>query len=145
MNVIITTTEKDLQNAWSVRKKVFVDEQKVPIDLEIDEHEDEATHFVLYDQEQPVGAGRFRHVDGKGKVERICILPSHRQKGAGTQLMKAIENYAKEQAIPTLTLNAQTDAIPFYEKLHYEVVSEEFLDAGIPHRTMEKEIAVITK
>lgn len=54
--------------------------------------------------------------------------------------MDAIEQYATQQDVHVLKLNAQTHAIPFYEKLGYKVISEEFMDAGIPHKTMEKRI-----
>lgn len=140
MNVIRTTTEDQLQDAFTVRKKVFVEEQKVPIELEIDEFENNSTHFVLYDQLTPVGAGRFRILDGIGKVERICILSTYRGNGAGTLIMQAIEQFAIGQNIATLKLNAQTYAVPFYEKLGYKVVSAEFMDAGIPHKTMMKAV-----
>lgn len=138
MNVKIVENDQQLEDAFSVRKTVFVDEQQVPEEEEIDAFEDEAKHFVLYDGETPVGAGRFRVLDGTGKVERICVLSSHRGKGAGNLIMDAIESYAFEQGIQKFKLNAQTQAIPFYEKLGYEAVSEIFLDAGIPHKTMIK-------
>lgn len=131
-------TPKELEDAFSIRRIVFIEEQQVPVDEEIDQHEDEATHFVLYHQDTPVGAGRFRLVDGYGKVERICVLKDARKTGAGTEIMNGIEEYAQNNGISTLKLNAQTHAIPFYIRLGYEVVSEEFLDAGIPHRTMIK-------
>jgi predicted GNAT family N-acyltransferase len=140
LNVIKATTENELKDAYSVRKEVFVEEQKVPLEEEIDQHEEEAAHFVLYEGPTPVGAGRFRTVDGKGKVERICVLSSHRKKGAGQLVMQAIEDFAHNHDVNTLKLNAQTHAIPFYEKLGYKVVSDEFLDAGIPHKTMEKSV-----
>lgn len=86
------------------------------------------------------GAGRFRVLDGIGKVERICVLKENRKTGAGVAVMNKIEEYAKSQGISTLKLNAQTHAIPFYSNLGYETVSEEFMDAGIPHKTMKKSI-----
>ncbi|WP_108670003.1 GNAT family N-acetyltransferase [Peribacillus acanthi] len=138
MNVKIVENNQQLEDAFSVRKTVFVEEQQVPEEEEIDAFEDDAKHFVLYDGETPVGAGRFRVLDGIGKVERICVLSSHRGKGAGNLIMDAIESYAFEQGIQKLKLNAQTQAIPFYEKLGYEAVSEIFMDAGIPHKTMVK-------
>ncbi|WP_163103015.1 GNAT family N-acetyltransferase [Peribacillus alkalitolerans] len=138
MNVITVENEQQLEDAYSVRRTVFVDEQNVPEEEEIDAFEDEAKHFVLYDGETPVGAGRFRVLDGIGKVERICVLSSQRGKGAGNLIMDAIESYAYEKGIHKLKLNAQTQAIPFYEKLGYEAVSEIFMDAGIPHKTMLK-------
>lgn len=140
MDIVKVTTEDELKDAFSIRKIVFVEEQNVPEEEEIDQYEDEAEHFVLYDDDDAVGAGRFRVVDGKGKVERICVLPPYRGKGAGKIIMDAIEQYAGEQGLKKLKLNAQTHAIPFYEKLKYEIVSEEFLDAGIPHKTMEKSL-----
>lgn len=138
MKVVKTSTDQQLQDAFNIRKKVFVEEQHVPLELEIDEFENTATHFVLYDDDQPIGAGRFRILDGIGKVERICILSSYRGTGAGRRIMKAIEAYATEIDIKALKLHAQTYAIPFYEKLGYDVISDEFMDADIPHKAMKK-------
>ncbi|MRX73257.1 GNAT family N-acetyltransferase [Bacillus lacus] len=138
MKAKIVGTKEELQDAFSVRFKVFVDEQKVPEEEEIDQFEDEAVHVVLYDGTVPAGAGRFRFVDGYAKVERICIMAQYRGKGAGKTIMDRIESAALEKGPQTFKLNAQTHAVPFYEKLGYSVVSEEFLDAGIPHVTMTK-------
>jgi predicted GNAT family N-acyltransferase len=138
VTVKIVETQKELEDAYSVRKTVFVDEQDVPLDEEIDAYEDEAEHFVMYHEGSPIAAGRFRFVDGYGKVERICVLQEARKTGAGKAIMNAIEKYAREKDIHKLKLNAQTHAIPFYAGLGYEIVSEEFLDAGIPHKTMLK-------
>lgn len=144
MNIRIVTNQQ-LDDAFFVRKAVFIDEQQVAVEEEIDEYEDCSVHFVLYnDQNQPVGAGRFRELDGYGKVERICVLPTYRQSGAGHNIMKAIEEYASQHGVQKLKLNAQTHAIPFYEKLGYHIISEEFLDAGIPHRTMVKNTCITT-
>jgi predicted GNAT family N-acyltransferase len=140
LKVEVAKTENQIQEVFNIRKTVFVEEQKVPLEEEIDEFENESTHFVLYDQTVPVGAGRFRILDGIGKVERICVLESVRGKGAGREIMLAIEEHAKQQPLSQLKLNAQTYAIPFYEGLGYKVTSDEFLDAGIPHKTMKKDI-----
>ncbi|MBI0579696.1 GNAT family N-acetyltransferase [Neobacillus cucumis] len=140
MTVKIVENEKELEDAFSVRRTVFIDEQNVPEEEEIDQHEKEATHFVLYHEGSPIGAGRFRLVDGFGKVERICILKQARGTGAGKAIMNGIEDFARKKGIQKLKLNSQTHAIPFYGGLGYEVVSEEFMDAGIPHKTMVKKI-----
>ncbi|MGG3914604.1 GNAT family N-acetyltransferase [Rossellomorea vietnamensis] len=140
MNVEVAKSEDQIQEVFHIRKMVFVEEQHVPLEEEIDEYENDSTHFVLYDEDKAVGAGRFRILDGVGKVERICVLKSIRGKGAGRELMLAIEEYAKRQPLSQLKLNAQTYAIPFYEGLGYQVTSDEFLDAGIPHKTMKKTI-----
>lgn len=141
MNIKIAATNEERDDAYSVRTKVFIHEQNVPAEEEIDQYEDEATHFVLYDDSHsPIGAGRFRILDGIGKVERICVLSTARQKGAGISIMKTIEDFASTNGIKKLKLNAQVHAIPFYERLGYMAVSDKFLDAGIPHKTMVKEI-----
>jgi predicted GNAT family N-acyltransferase len=140
MKMKLVTNEKELEDAFYVRKIVFIEEQNVPAEEEIDQYESEAQHFVLYDNNEPIGAGRFRMLDGLGKVERICVLKGKRKSGAGKAIMEGIEQYAIEKGITKLKLNAQTHAIPFYTNLGYETVSEEFLDAGIPHKTMIKEI-----
>jgi predicted GNAT family N-acyltransferase len=140
VEVRVVSSEQELHDAFSVRKQVFINEQNVPEEEEIDQFEDEAVHFVLYNNGMPAGAGRFRTVDGNGKVERICVLKENRQSGSGKAIMDKIEEHAKKQGLPALKLNAQTQAIPFYEKLGYQVISEEFMDAGIPHRTMKKTI-----
>jgi predicted GNAT family N-acyltransferase len=138
VEVKIVTNEQELADAFEVRKTVFIHEQNVPEEEEIDQFESDSIHFVLYDNGKAAGAGRFRVLDGVGKVERICVLKENRKNGAGVAVMNKIEEYAKSQGISTLKLNAQTHAIPFYSKLGYETVSEEFLDAGIPHKTMKK-------
>ena len=140
MTVKIVENQKELDDAYSVRKIVFIHEQNVPAEEEIDQHEGESTHFVMYKNESPIGAGRFRVLDGYGKVERICVLKEARKSGAGKAIMDEIEKFAFTNGLHKLKLNAQTHAIPFYSGLGYEVVSEEFMDAGIPHKTMVKEL-----
>src|SRR5690606_4656397 len=123
------------------RKKVFIEEQQVPPEEEWDQYEESAYHFVLYDHHNhPSGAGRLRIINGKGKVERICILKEQRGNGLGQLLMNAIEKFAKKLGINSYVLNAQSQAIPFYKKLGYQISSDEFIEAGIKHRTMMKDL-----
>lgn len=140
LEVIVVKTDKELEDAFFVRRTVFVNEQQVPEEEEIDQFEQESVHFVLYDHDKPVGAGRYRIIDEYGKMERICILKENRKGGSGKTLMNKMEEYAVKNGASALKLNAQTQAIPFYSKLGYEVISDEFLDAGIPHKTMLKKI-----
>ncbi|MBO9128621.1 GNAT family N-acetyltransferase [Bacillus sp. 165] len=138
MNIAIVENEKQLQDAFSVRKQVFVDEQKVSAAEEYDEHDPTATHVVLYDNGVPVGAGRMRELDGYGKMERICVLSSHRKCGAGRLIMDALEHTAAEQGLKKAKLHAQTQAESFYKKLGYDTVSDVFMEADIPHVVMKK-------
>ncbi|MCA0987868.1 GNAT family N-acetyltransferase [Guptibacillus algicola] len=133
-------TQNEQEDAFKVRHRVFVHEQKVPEDLEIDQHEDEATHFVAYDQQKPIAAGRYRIVDGFAKLERICVLKDYRGTGIGKLLMNEIEKQAGKKGVSGLKLNSQVSAIDFYKSLGYEITSSEFMDAGIPHVTMIKKL-----
>ena len=135
----IVKNENDLALAFSIRKKVFVEEQGVPEHIELDEHESSSIHFIVKDQDQPIAAARLRKIeDGIGKVERVCVLEQYRGKKIGLLIMEKIQDYAIEHGLKKLKLHAQSYAVPFYEKLNYAVTSPEFLDAGIPHRAMEK-------
>ncbi|MEK9197567.1 GNAT family N-acetyltransferase [Ureibacillus sp. 179-F W5.1 NHS] len=133
--------EKELELAFAVRRKVFVEEQGVPEHLELDEHDATAIHFIVNDEDKTIAAARLREIESQvGKVERVCVLQPYRGKKLGLLIMKKVEDYAIAKGWKKLKLNAQSYAIPFYEKLNYEVTSPEFLDAGIPHRAMEKMI-----
>jgi predicted GNAT family N-acyltransferase len=135
-------SEKEKADALAVRRLVFVEEQQVPEELEIDEHDeqDSATvHFVAYAGDKPVGASRLRpYAPGVGKVERVAVLGSERGTGLGRQIMLAMEETARQQGFTKLKLNAQTHAQRFYEKLGYTPVGDVFDEAGIEHIAMEK-------
>ena len=135
----IVETEKEYNDAILIRRKVFVEEQDVPLHLELDEYDSSAIHFIAYDEEIAFGAGRIRKVEPfVGKIERVCILSEFRGKNLGNLLMQSMEDYATEKGFRKLKLNAQSYALPFYEKRNYTITSPEFLEAGIPHRAMEK-------
>ncbi|MBO2534356.1 GNAT family N-acetyltransferase [Rummeliibacillus suwonensis] len=135
----IVETEKELQDAFFVREEVFVKELGIPLPLEKDEYDEIATHFVAYFEKQPIAAGRVRFLeDHTATVDRVCVLPPFRRKQIGVLMMQNLEQYIQGSRIKKVKLNAQTHAIPFYEKQNYYITSPEFLDAGIPYRAMEK-------
>ncbi|MFB5089143.1 GNAT family N-acetyltransferase [Psychrobacillus sp. PGGUH221] len=140
MKVKIVQTKEELDTVFDIRIKVFVHEQLVPMEEEIDEYENDSVHFLLYDGENSIGTGRFRIVNGIGKVERICVLSDKRKRGSGKCIMQGIEEYAIRQNINKLMLHGQTHAEKFYIHLGYKTVSDVFFEAGIPHVVMEKEI-----
>ncbi|GAA0593372.1 GNAT family N-acetyltransferase [Virgibacillus siamensis] len=142
--MIIKTTDSDTEKelAFDVRTKVFVDEQNVPPEEELDEFDQdrETVHFTGYENDELIAASRLRFVDSYGKLERICVLKGHRGNAHGTQLILAMENRIQQQNLTKAKLNSQTHAVDFYKRLGYEVVSGEFMDAGIPHVTMVKQL-----
>jgi len=137
IETIVAKTDEQIQDALKVRTEVFVVEQQISKDLEFDGLDDECFHFVAYDGEQPIAAGRLREIDSKGKVQRICVRKDYRGKQIGNDIMHLIHRTAKENDIHQLLLHAQESAIPFYEKLGYHISSEIFYEAGIPHAEMK--------
>lgn len=140
MNIQIVETDKQLEQAYHVRMVVFVEEQKVPPEEELDAFDQEAIHFVGYQKNMPIAAARLRFIEGYGKLERICILKPFRGKSFGKQLMQEMEKVIYNKGYLEARLNAQTQAEQFYMRLGYRTISSEFLDAGIPHVTMIKEV-----
>lgn len=152
MPVVRADTDARYEDALRVRHDVFVDEQGVPADLEVDDHEADALHFVAYDADgDPVGAARLREYDpgdddsgvetdaGVGKVERVAVLESRRGEGWGDALMDAVEDAAGER-YDELYLHAQLPAAGFYDRRDYEREGDEFEEAGIPHVAMRKRL-----
>lgn len=141
-HVTIVSSKNELEDAFFVRREVFVHEQGIPLSLELDEYDDTASHFVVYEKDAPIGAGRIRETNpGVGKVERVCILPKYRGLHLGKLIMKTLEDHGIEQGYKKIVLNAQTQVISFYESIGYSITSPEFMDADIPHRAMEKELS----
>lgn len=140
MNIKIAETHDELEQAYHVRMVVFVEEQKVPADEELDEHDKTAIHFIGYENGKPIAASRLRFADDYGKLERICVLKQHRGQTYGKQIIKAMEERISKKGYKKSKLNAQTHAEKFYHHLGYETISGEFMDAGIPHVAMVKEL-----
>ena len=138
MEINIVNTKKELENAYHVRTVVFIEEQGVSEEEEMDEFDEVAIHFVGYQNGAPVAASRMRFVDGYAKLERVCILKEERGKGFGRDIILFMEQIAKEKGYKASKLNGQAYAESFYQKLGYETISGEFMDAGIPHVSMKK-------
>ena len=130
-----TTWQNDKALLSHIRYQVFVDEQKVPIELEIDDDDPLASHVLCLVDGQPVGTGRIL-LDGH--IGRLAVLKAHRKQGYGNKILDHLELIAQEHGLTQVFLNAQVSAIPFYEKRGYKIISDVFDDAGIPHQTMRK-------
>lgn len=131
-------TEADRLAAMHIRFAVFVDEQKVPADLEPDEYDTDAHHLIAQtDDGLPVGT--LRVVDkgnGAAKIGRVAVLAPYRGLGVGNLLMQFAENYARQAGFASLILDAQLQVLGFYKKRGYVASGPVFDDAGIDHRRM---------
>ncbi|MCJ1656662.1 GNAT family N-acetyltransferase [Staphylococcus sp. NRL 16/872] len=137
----IVKNKEMLSACFAIRKEVFVKEQGVPLENELDSFEEESTHVLGFDQSHhPFACARFRPYEEAAKIERVAILKEYRKYGYGHSLMTAIERFAKAQGYHRLVLNAQTQAQGFYEKLDYTPIGEVFLEENIEHVKMYKNI-----
>lgn len=145
----LVTTQEERAAVFAVRMVVFVEEQAVPPEEELDALDVTATHFLARlkkpSPDEPLGiVGAARLVDkggGTGKIGRVAVLQEHRGRGAGALLMRVAEAAARAQDMTRVVLDAQCQAIPFYERLGYTAEGDIFLDAGIEHRLMWKDLA----
>ncbi len=148
----LAADRRDRDAAYSVRFDVFVTEQQVPADLELDALDETADHFVAYDGDQAVGAGRlvveppgFAGCDPAlgevGHLGRLAVRPQTRGTALGVGLVAAIEERVRERGLRVVALSAQTHALGFYERLGYRAHGDVFDDAGLPHRWMTKAAA----
>ncbi len=138
IEVKVAGTNQEKKDVYSVRRQVFIIEQRVPEDIEVDDKEEQSIHFIAYEEKTPVGAGRIRIDGSSAKAERVCVLADKRGKGIGAKIMVAMEHYSRENRLLSLKLNAQIQAEEFYKRLGYETVSDTFYDANILHVTMNK-------
>ncbi len=132
---LIKTSWQENQEALSqIRRKVFIEEQKVPEKLEWDEYDKTSLHILaLNHHQQPIATGRIKP---DGQIGRMAVLREYRHQGIGTEIIKALIEYAKQQGYPNIYLHAQTSAIPFYKHFGFTEYGNEFLDANIPHQSM---------
>jgi predicted GNAT family N-acyltransferase len=124
-----------------IRRHVFIEEQQVPENEEIDDHDriDDpiADHFLFLEGDHAIGTIRcLKKPDGILKIGRVAIIQEERGKGLGRQMMDLVEAYYPD--FRRFVLDAQTHAIPFYLKCGYIPMGDIFMDAGIPHIHMEK-------
>lgn len=127
------------EQANEIRQEVFVVEQHVDPKLEYDEHEAEATHYLLLIEGKAVATARWRETSRGIKLERFATLKSHRNKGLGAVMLEDI----LEDIIPMgkeIYLNSQLKAIPFYERQGFIIEGEMFVEAEIEHLTMSLKI-----
>lgn len=145
LEVSVVRTAAELAQALAVRRAVFIEEQRVPESEEIDEHDGDpaivtsAVHVLARLDGRVVGTGRLLlgyPAGANAHIGRVAVLAEQRGGGVGTALMRTLEGLARERGFAGITLAAQLQAMPFYERLGYVAHGGVFLDAGIEHRWM---------
>ena len=131
----------DLETCLLLRRKVFIEEQNVPEEEEVDEHDENAIHLLAFGDDTPIGTARIVVNGDVGKIGRVCVLQKHRGTGLGADLINAALGQLHELPdVTTARLGAQTYALKFYEGLGFTAYGSEYIDAGIPHIDMERKL-----
>ena len=134
-------SEEELAGALALRRAVFVEEQGVPEEEELDEHDAEALHLVAVDGATVVGTCRLLPAGDALKLGRMAVAPAARRRGIAGRLLEEAEAHARAKGIGIIRLSSQLSARPVYERAGYTTYGEQFLDAGIEHVMMEKTLA----
>lgn len=130
------TWERDLDALQQLRRAVFVVEQEVPEALEWDGIDTDCRHAIAEDDaDRVIGCARLLP---DGHIGRVAVLADWRGHGVGDALMRHMIALARSLGHQRVMLNAQTHALRFYERHGFAAVGEEYDDAGIPHRAMER-------
>jgi len=117
----------------AIRFEVFVHEQNVPPELEVDGLDPKCLHALAFEEEKPIATGRLLE---DGHIGRVAVLKPYRNRGIGIAIMKTLIEAARERSLATVCLSSQTHAIAFYERLGFKAQGEIYLDAGIDHIDM---------
>ncbi|MDR3240693.1 MAG: GNAT family N-acetyltransferase [Lactobacillaceae bacterium] len=128
--------------ALEIRRQVFINEQNVPLDLEIDDLDDKTTHYVGFRGDQPITTARVlvNEEENSWHIQRVATLANERGHGYAHKIMQTIIEDAEIAGVKHLELGAQLTAQAFYEKLGFRTFGTTFMDAGIEHINMIHEI-----
>jgi len=135
--------QEELNQAFAIREKVFIEEQLCDREEEFDEFDAESTHFIAYYQGEPAGTSRYRTTKKGVKLERFAVYEEYRGKGVGKHLVQVVladvqSNVAKPGTL--IYLHAQLTAMPLYTKYGFKKVGEKFVEATIEHFEMRKTV-----
>ena len=123
----------------TIREAVFMAEQGVPEELEWDGLDPLCDHVLAWNVGEAIGTARMQR---EGKIGRMAVLKNWRGRGVGRCLLQALLDLAVQQGLSRVTLAAQIHAVGFYERAGFQAVGDSFMDAGIPHLMMVKELTL---
>lgn len=136
--VEVADWHKDKAELIKLRGTVFVEEQNVPVSLEIDGMDPDCRHVKALMNDQTIGTARLLP---NGYIGRMCVLKEFRNQGVGTKMLacliqQAFFDQTTGAPMDEVSLNSQSSAISFYEENGFIACSEEFMEANIVHRKM---------
>jgi predicted GNAT family N-acyltransferase len=130
--------DKAREEASRIRFAVFVDEQKVPPEIEMDEHDAQCVHALAYARDgRAVGTGRLLP---DGHIGRMAVAKDWRGRGVGAAILAALVDAARRRGDVEVALSAQTHALGFYRRHGFSPEGEVYEEAGIPHQAMRRSL-----
>lgn len=140
MEITPVQSEDEWQKARAIREQVFIDEQDCPPEEEWDGHDDTSRHVLGWVDGKPVATARWRTVPHEeeivAKLERFAVLPAHRDKGHGTELVQSVLSDARRAGFDTFLVHAQAHLEDWYADLGFASTGRTFEEVGIPHVEM---------
>lgn len=137
LEILIKSWEEAEADAFLVRQEVFIREQGVPAELELDEFDSSAVHVLAYQDKHCIGTGRLVNLsDQQSQIGRMAVLAKFRRKGVGKLILQKLVDLATSKGSQEIVLHSQVSVIPFYEKLGFQAQGDVYDEAGISHRNM---------
>ena len=128
-----------MARAYAIRRRVFIEEQHVPEEIELDADDALAFHALATLGNDAIGCGRMLdHGDGEVKIGRMAVMPQFRGTGVGRDILRFLMDRARARGLRKAVLHAQLSAEGFYLKEGFTPLGDVFDEAGIAHRKMEK-------
>jgi predicted GNAT family N-acyltransferase len=127
--------EQARAEASRVRMRVFVDEQRVPPEIEMDDWDVASVHALAYEDDRPVGTGRLLP---DGHIGRMAVLRESRRRGVGGAILARLVEEARRRGMPEVVLSAQTHALGFYRRHGFAERGGVYQEAGISHQEMRR-------
>jgi len=137
----LVTSDSELEGAFAVRRRVFVEEQGISEDVELDEHDREALHMVVKEGDRVIGTARVLFLSpGLVKIERMAILQPFRRRGIGREIISFLNKELKNRQVEQVVLHAQYAVVAFYKSCGFEEIGSPFWEVGIKHIKMQKRL-----
>jgi predicted GNAT family N-acyltransferase len=140
ITVTAISNEAQMSQAWAIRRKVFIEEQGVPENIELDADDARATHALASWDGEPVGCGRMVAEGDHVKIGRMAVLRDRRKNGVGRLILEFLLDRARGEGFRQAVLHAQLTAEGFYLKHGFAPRGEVFEEAGIMHREMVRDL-----
>jgi predicted GNAT family N-acyltransferase len=138
LRIVAIETPEQMRAAQAIRRRVFIEEQHVPEEIEMDSDDAQAFHALAILDGEPAGCGRYVAHGDYVKIGRMAVLQELRAQGIGRRILEFLMSTARERGYRRAILHAQLSAEGFYLKNRYASVGAVFEEAGILHRKMER-------